>query len=88
MAKTRTFGAFEAKTHFSELLELISQGAEITITKHEKPVARLVPVTRPMANSLEATFKEMAKFRKKYPLNPKGSTKLTYRELIDEGRHI
>lgn len=37
-------GAFEAKTRFSELLERVAGGEEITITKHGTPVARLIPV--------------------------------------------
>ena len=35
--------AFEAKTRFGELLERVSKGEEIVITRHDKPVARLVP---------------------------------------------
>jgi len=45
-----TVGAYEAKTHLSELLEKVAAGEEITITKHGAPVAKLVPVrkeTRP-----------------------------------------
>lgn len=41
-----TVGAYEAKTHLSELLEKVEAGEEITITKHGTPVARLIPVTR------------------------------------------
>ena len=37
-------GAFEAKTHLSALLERVERGESITITKHGRPVARLVPV--------------------------------------------
>ena len=37
-------GAYQAKTHLSELLEKVEAGEEITITKHGLPVARLVPV--------------------------------------------
>ena len=40
-----TVGSYEAKTHFSELLERVAGGEEITITCHGSPVARLVPVT-------------------------------------------
>ncbi|MGZ5950386.1 MAG: type II toxin-antitoxin system Phd/YefM family antitoxin, partial [Isosphaeraceae bacterium] len=36
-------GSFEAKTHLPQLLERVAQGEEFTITKHGKPVARLVP---------------------------------------------
>lgn len=39
-------GAYEAKTHLSELLEKVEAGEEITITKHGSPVAKLVPVKR------------------------------------------
>ncbi len=39
-----TIGAFEAKTHLSSLLERVAQGEEIIITRHGKPLARLVPV--------------------------------------------
>src|SRR6266702_3543988 len=35
-------GAFEAKTHLSALLDRVAGGEEVVITKHGKPVARLV----------------------------------------------
>jgi prevent-host-death family protein len=35
-------GAFEAKNRLSELLTLVENGEEVTITKHGRPVARLV----------------------------------------------
>ncbi len=41
----RAIGAFEAKTHLSELLDRAAGGEEIIITKRGKPVARLVPMT-------------------------------------------
>lgn len=36
-------GAFEAKTHFSQLIERVMHGEEIFITRRGKPVAKLVP---------------------------------------------
>ncbi len=39
----REFGAFEAKNKLGQLLDLVEQGEEITITRHGKEVARLVP---------------------------------------------
>jgi prevent-host-death family protein len=39
-------GAYEAKTHLSELLEKVEAGEEITITRHGMPVARLVPAKK------------------------------------------
>jgi len=81
-----SIGAFEAKTKFSELLNRVSQGEEFTITKHEKPVARLVPFEKPSQVELGVLFRKMATFRAKHPLNPKGLDKVSYRDLIDGGR--
>lgn len=36
-------GAFEAKNTLGGLLDRVEQGEEIVITRHGKPVARLVP---------------------------------------------
>lgn len=38
-----TVGAFEAKTHFSALLEEVKKGEQIIITKHGRAVAQLSP---------------------------------------------
>ena len=37
-------GATEAKTHLPRLLDRVARGESLTITRHGKPVARLVPV--------------------------------------------
>ena len=37
-------GAYEAKTHLPRLLERVLRGESLTITRHGRPVARLVPV--------------------------------------------
>lgn len=36
-------GAYEAKTHLSQLLERVAQGETIVITKHGVPIATLAP---------------------------------------------
>jgi len=38
-------GAFEAKNTLGSLLDRVENGEEIVITRHGKPVARLVPNT-------------------------------------------
>jgi prevent-host-death family protein len=45
----RLIGAFEAKNKLGQLLDLVEQGEEVTITRHGKEVARLVPA-RPVRN--------------------------------------
>lgn len=38
-------GIFEAKTHFSALIDEVISGESIVVTKNGRPVARLVPLT-------------------------------------------
>jgi prevent-host-death family protein len=85
-APVTTFGAFEAKTKFSELLERVSRGEEITITKHEKPIARLVPTQGSSIGDIEEAFLQMEEIlrRTQHKSAPRG--KLSYRQLIEEGR--
>lgn len=39
-----TVGAYQAKTRLSELLGRVAEGDSVTITRHGRPIARLVPV--------------------------------------------
>ncbi len=39
-------GAFEAKNKLGSLLDRVENGEEVVITRHGKPVARLVPNSR------------------------------------------
>ena len=59
----RTVGAFEAKTHFSELLERAENGEETIVTRRGKPVARIVPVESNKVDT-EAARKTIARMRK------------------------
>jgi prevent-host-death family protein len=43
----KTINIHAAKTHLSSLLEEVAAGAEITIAKAGKPIARLVPLEKP-----------------------------------------
>ena len=49
----REIGAFDAKNKLGQLLDLVEQGEEITITRHGKEVARLVPA-RPVRSRDQA----------------------------------
>jgi len=62
-----TIAAFEAKSKFGELLDRVLEGEEIIITRHEKPVARLIAEggrnladIRRAAEGLEALQQEIA----------------------------
>jgi prevent-host-death family protein len=78
-------GSFEAKTHLPQLLERVAQGEEITITKHGKPVARLVPAVaiKPKPDVRQA-IEELKAFSKGNTLG-KGNT---IRDLIEDGRRF
>lgn len=53
-------GAFEAKNKFSALLDRVEQGEEIVITRHGRPVARLVPSTEVVDRSqVQAALQRM-----------------------------
>jgi prevent-host-death family protein len=49
---TKSVGVHEAKTNLSKLLERVSAGEEIAITRRGEEVARLVPARRPGARRL------------------------------------
>jgi prevent-host-death family protein len=76
-----TVGTFEAKTHLSALLERVERGEEITITKHGKAVARLVPVGTVSRDRLDDAVERLKSFRKGRRLG-----ELSAKALIEEGR--
>jgi len=47
-----TVNIHEAKTHLSRLVERAAAGEEIVIAKAGKPIARLVPLARPVPRRL------------------------------------
>ena len=46
-------GLFEAKTHLSELVARAERGEEVVITRHNKPVAKIVPISAAPARVAE-----------------------------------
>ena len=81
--------ALEAKTRFGQLLERVAQGEEVIITRHEKPVARLVPEGRRNLESVRAAVAAVFKLRRQIFDRNQGKPKLTAAEVkawIGEGR--
>jgi len=80
-----TVGSYEAKTHLPQLLERVEHGETITITRHGKPVARLVPaVVTTTCPDAAAAIAAMIAFQEQE--GPTLGGKITIRDLIDEGR--
>ena len=78
---TITVGAFEAKTHLSSLLDRVAAGEEVVITKHGKPVARLVSAARIDQARANDALEKLKALRKRTTLRG-----LSWQALRDAGR--
>ncbi len=81
--------ALEAKTRFGQLLERVAQGEEVIITRHEQPVARLVPEGRRNLASVRAAVAGLFELRGKISDCNQGKSKLAVAEVkswIGKGR--
>lgn len=76
-----TIGAYDAKTHLSQLLERVIKGERITITKHGVPVAVLQSPEYESKRDPSEVISEVREFRENYSLNG-----LSVRKMIEEGR--
>lgn len=74
-------GVYDAKTRLAGLITQVENGESVTITRHGKPVARLVPVEPEREMTMKEVFEGFAELRKGRRLNG-----LSIRELVDEGR--
>lgn len=77
----QTIGAFEAKIHFSALLEKVEKGEHVIITKHGHPVAKLVPTGGLDREQAKQVIKRMKAFNQKHTLG-----KIDWKALRDGGR--
>ena len=81
--------AFEAKTRFGQLLERVAAGEEVVITRHDKPVARIVPEGRQSISQARVTVAGLEALRARIARRSKGAAHVTaavVREAIDHGR--
>jgi len=81
--------ALEAKTRFGQLLDRVSRGEEVIVTRHDKPVARIVPVDRPTQEKVRAAVADLRELRRAIAVRCKHHPVLTTAEiasLIEEGR--
>jgi prevent-host-death family protein len=81
-------GIFEAKTHLSRLLEEVENGGEVVITRHGKPIARLVRAEERLTpEAAERRRKALEKLRE---IGDRLNINATHEEIkaaIEEGRH-
>ena len=74
-------GAYEAKTRLSSLLDKVEQGEEVVITRHGRPIARLVPARQAREAELDDVVARFRQARKGVRLGG-----LSIKDLINEGR--
>ena len=78
-------GAFEAKTHLSELLVRVEAGETVTITKHGRPVARLVPPA-PVVRDWTAYWTRIDEYRETLRMRGVSISQDDIKAAIAEGR--
>jgi prevent-host-death family protein len=74
-------GAYEAKTHLAALLKRVARGERITITKHGRPIALLVPPAGAGDLAVADAIEAIRAFGRSHKL-----TGVSLRELIEPGR--
>lgn len=82
----KMIGAFEAKTHFAEILTEVESGAEVTITRRGVPVARIVPVQNRQQEEAMAAVIEADRIRERLAARGIRVTKEEICEMVHEGR--
>ncbi|HNU51057.1 MAG TPA: type II toxin-antitoxin system prevent-host-death family antitoxin [Verrucomicrobiota bacterium] len=84
-----TVSALDAKTRFGELLDRVVAGEEIVITRHDKPVARILPEGRRSLRQVGEAVDTLFRLRGRIASRTKGGRALTQGEIksaIEEGR--
>lgn len=83
MAQVETVGVYQAKTHLPRLIERVRRGETITITRHGRPVAMLVPPSEPPRVDFEALFRRLDEVSRRVKPDPQGWTAKRY---VEHGR--
>ena len=88
---TATFGIFDARTRFSELIDRAERGEEIIVTRHGRVVARIAPpeaVTKPArtAEEIAALFEQVRLNREAIRRTSGPVTQAEIKAWIQEGQ--
>ena len=75
-----TIGAFEAKTHFSEIIQRVKNGEEYLVTKNGKPMVKILPVQD--TEEIDNAIKRLMQLRERTV----NTTQKEIKEFVNEGR--
>ncbi len=81
-----SIGAYDAKTRLSELLDRVEAGEQIVITRHGRPVARLVPENEHDRIAARASVARLAALGERLTARGIDLSDAEIRSLRDEGR--
>lgn len=76
-------GASDAKAHLPQLLRRVQEGEQFVITKHNRPVAELIPFRQRDTVRIRAAIDRLAAFQKTHCLRGP-----SVRQLIEDGRRF
>ena len=77
-----SFSASEARARLGQLLNRVAHGQEIVITRHDKPVARIVPEGRDSLEAVQRAIQSMRENRRRMAQR-QGFKPLTDKEIKD-----
>ncbi|HEY2754171.1 MAG TPA: type II toxin-antitoxin system prevent-host-death family antitoxin [Pseudolabrys sp.] len=81
-------GIFEAKTNLSALVEEVEKGGSVVITRHGKPVAKLVPAQPELTeDQIAKRLKALKEIRAQANELKINATPEEIKSWINEGRH-
>jgi len=80
---SQQIGSYEAKTHFSQIIEKVENGADFIITRRGKPVAKIIPFEQEKKMTYKEAINGLIEMRKFYRGKPGD---FNIREAIEEGR--
>lgn len=75
-----TVSACDAKTHFGELLDRVAKGEEVIITRHDKPIARIVPEGAPRLKEVRRAVAGLLELQQRIVTRTRGRARLSDRE--------
>ena len=79
-----SISCYEARTHFSALLDQVARGKKILITRRGRPAALLTPPPAEPRTDVKQVIKQIKALRRGNTLR-KG---VSIRDLIEEGRRL
>jgi prevent-host-death family protein len=80
MTEEKVVGVYEAKTQLPRLLDSVESGETVTITRHGRPIAKIVPIAD-KDMTVDEALAEIREFQKSHSL-----AGIRIKDLINEGR--